>query len=178
MGNGLKELFENLGAAVVIEGGQTMNPSTKDITDAIEKANAKKIIILPNNKNIQMAAEQAAELAGDHVRVVPTKTIPQGISAMLSFHPESSLDENKSVMEEAGKQVRSGQITYAVRDTQIDGIDIAKGHFMGIDEGKIVTTHKQKQETAQDLIDKMISEDSEILTILSGKMFLQKKWKH
>lgn len=169
MGDGLKELFENLGAAVVIEGGQTMNPSTKDITDAIEKANAEKIIILPNNKNIQMAAEQAAKLAGDHVKVVPTKTIPQGISAMLVFHPEASLDENKSAMEDAGERVRSGQITYAVRDTQIDGIDIAKGHFMGIDEGKIVTTHKEKQQAAQDLIDKMISDDSEILTILSGE---------
>ncbi|GIO21926.1 DAK2 domain-containing protein [Oceanobacillus sp. J11TS1] len=169
MGNGLKELFENLGVAVVIEGGQTMNPSTQDITDAVEKANAEKIIILPNNKNIQMAAEQAAEIAGDHVRVVPTKTIPQGISAMLAFHPEASLDDNKSSMEEAGKQVRSGQITYAVRDTQIDGIDIEKGHFMGIDEGKIVTTHKDKQQAAQSLIDKMIADDSEILTILSGE---------
>ncbi|MFD1414638.1 DAK2 domain-containing protein [Oceanobacillus jeddahense] len=169
MGSGLKELFENLGVAVVIEGGQTMNPSTQDITNAIEKANAENIIVLPNNKNIQMAAEQAANLAGDHVRVVPTKTIPQGISAMLAFHPEASLDDNKTAMEEAGKQVRSGQITYAVRDTQIDGIDIAKGHFMGIDEGKIVTTHKEKQKAAEDLIDKMISDDSEILTILSGE---------
>ncbi|MFD1067180.1 DAK2 domain-containing protein [Oceanobacillus locisalsi] len=169
MGNGLKELFENLGVAVVIEGGQTMNPSTQDITDAIQKANAEKIIVLPNNKNIQMAAEQAAELAGDHVRVVPTKTIPQGISSVLAFHPEASLDENKAAMEEAGKQVRSGQITYAIRDTQIDGIDIAKGHFMGIDEGKIVTTHKEKQKAAEALIDQMISDDAEILTILSGE---------
>ncbi len=88
---------------------------------------------------------------------------------MLVFHPEASLDENKSAMEEAGKQVRSGQVTYAVRDTQIDRIDIAKGHFMGIDEGKIVTTHKDKQQAARDLIDKMISDDSEILTILSGE---------
>ncbi|WP_080874794.1 DAK2 domain-containing protein [Oceanobacillus timonensis] len=169
MGNGLKELFENLGVAVVIEGGQTMNPSTQDITDAVKKANAENIIVLPNNKNIQMAAEQAAELAGDHVRVVPTKTIPQGISAMLAFHPEASLEENKAAMEEAGKQVRSGQITYAIRDTQIDGIDIAKGHFMGIDEGKIVTTHKEKQQAAEALIDQMISDDAEILTILFGE---------
>lgn len=175
MGGGLKELFENLGAAVVIEGGQTMNPSTQDITDAIEKANAENIIILPNNKNIQMAAEQAADIAGSHVRVVPTRTIPQGISAMLAFHPEANLNDNQSAMSEAGQQVRTGQVTYAVRDTQIDGIAIAKGNFMGIDEGKIVTTDRDKQQTALDLIDKLISEDSEILTILYGEDVTEKE---
>ncbi|WP_010649388.1 DAK2 domain-containing protein [Oceanobacillus massiliensis] len=169
MGSGLKALFESLGASVVIEGGQTMNPSTQDITDAIKKANAKNILILPNNKNILMAADQAAELAEETVAVVPTKTIPQGISAMLSFHPESDIDENREVMDEARKQVKTGQITYAVRDTQIDGITIENGNFMGIDEGKIVATHKDKSEAVKLLLEKLITEDDEILTILYGE---------
>src|SRR5699024_3322410 len=146
MGNGLKNLFESLGASVVIEGGQTMNPSTQDIADAIKKANASNILILPNNKNIIMAAEQAAELAEENVQVVSTKTIPQGISAILAFHPEADLLTNKESMKEASKHVKSGQVTYAIRDTQVDGIAIEKGNFMGIAEGKIKVTHKDKTE--------------------------------
>ncbi|WP_067729302.1 DAK2 domain-containing protein [Oceanobacillus damuensis] len=169
MGSGLVTLFESLGASVVIEGGQTMNPSTQDITDAIKKANAKNILILPNNKNILMAADQAAELAEEHVEVVPTKTIPQGISAILAFHPDSDINENKKVMDEARKQVKTGQITYAVRDTQIDGITIEKGNFMGIDEGKIVATHTEKVEAAKLLLKELITDDDEILTVLYGE---------
>lgn len=175
MGSGLKALFESLGAAVVIEGGQTMNPSTKDITDAMKQANAKNILILPNNKNIQMAAEQAAELAEDNAVVIPTKTIPQGISAMLSFHPEMSLEENSQVMDEARSQVKTGQITYAVRDTQIDGIDIEKDNFMAIEDGKIKASHKDRFEAVKLLLEEMITADDEILTILYGEDVAEKE---
>ncbi|AXI09043.1 hypothetical protein CUC15_08970 [Oceanobacillus zhaokaii] len=169
MGKGLKALFESLGASVVIEGGQTMNPSTKDITDAINKANARNVIILPNNKNIRMAADQAAELAEVDAVVVPTTTIPQGITAMLAFHPEADILANKEAMDEARRQVKTGQVTYAVRDTQIEGIPIKNGNFMGIEDGKIKATHQDKAETTKLLLQEMISEDSEILTILYGE---------
>ncbi|WP_026906076.1 DAK2 domain-containing protein [Paucisalibacillus globulus] len=169
MGSGLKTLFESLGASVVIEGGQTMNPSTQDIADAIAEANAKNVIVLPNNKNIVMAAEQAQELAEANVAVVTTKTIPQGISALLAFHPEEDLDTNKNNMTEASSLVKTGQITYAVRDTQIDGISIENGNFMGIADGKIVTTHKDRLEAVKQLFNDLITEDDEILTILSGE---------
>nr|WP_279391924.1 DAK2 domain-containing protein [Virgibacillus halodenitrificans] len=169
MGKGLKELLESLGATLVIEGGQTMNPSTKDITDAIKQANAKQVLILPNNKNIIMAADQAAELADEEVRVVPTKTIPQGISAMLAFHPEADIDMNKETMNEARQHVKTGQVTYAVRDTQIDGITIENGHFMGILDGKITSTNQDHFETVKLLLKEMIGEEDEILTILQGE---------
>lgn len=169
MGSGLKTLFESLGATVVIEGGQTMNPSTQDITDAIEKANAKNVIVLPNNKNIIMAADQAAELAEINVAVVATKTIPQGISALLAFHPDEDIASNKANMLEASSHVKTGQITYAVRDTQIDGIAIENGNFMGIAEGKIVATHKERLEAVKLLFQELITEDDEILTILTGE---------
>ncbi|WP_077622059.1 DAK2 domain-containing protein [Sediminibacillus massiliensis] len=169
MGDGLKKLFESLGATVVIQGGQTMNPSTKDITDAIMEANARNILILPNNKNIVMAAEQAAELAEENVVVVPTKTIPQGMSALLAFFPEAGLDGNKQNMLDASKQVKTGQITYAVRDTQIDGMTIENGNFMGLADGAIIATNKDKVETAKRLLDGMISEEDEIITILQGE---------
>jgi len=173
MGNGLKTLFESLGVTVVIEGGQTMNPSTQDITDAIKATNAKNVLILPNNKNIQMAADQAAKLADVNVAVVPTRTIPQGISSMLVFSPDLKLSDNQAAMEAASKEVKTGQITYAVRDTQIDGITIEKDHFMGIEDGKIVATHEDKQETVKVLLKDMVTEDDEILTILYGKDITQ-----
>ena len=169
MGNGLKSLFESLGVDVVIEGGQTMNPSTQDIADAIKSAHAKNVVVLPNNKNIQMAAEQAAELAEENVVVVPTKTIPQGISAMLVFNTESELDANQAEMKAASNEVKTGQITYAVRDTQIDGITIKKDHFMGLEDGKIITSHENKQEAVKLLLKSLIAEDDEILTILYGE---------
>lgn len=169
MGKGLKSLFESLGVSVVIEGGQTMNPSTQDIADAIKAAHAKNVLVLPNNKNIQMAAEQAAEIAEENVAVVPTRTIPQGISAMLVFNPEAALSENQEIMTAASKEVKTGQITYAVRDTQIDGITIKKDHFMGIEDGKIVVSHEDKQESVKLLLEQLITEDDEILTILYGE---------
>lgn len=169
MGKGLKSLFESLGVSVVIEGGQTMNPSTQDIADAIKAAYAKNVLVLPNNKNIQMAAEQAAEISEENVAVVPTRTIPQGISAMLVFNPEAALIENQEIMTAASKEVKTGQITYAVRDTQIDGITIEKDHFMGIEDGKIVVSHEDKQESVKLLLEKLITDDDEILTILYGE---------
>lgn len=169
IGSGLKSLFESLGATVVIEGGQTMNPSTQDIADAIQQANAKNVLILPNNKNIVMAAGQAAELSEVNAEVVPTKTIPQGVSALLAFHPDAAIAENKETMADASNEVKSGQVTYAVRDTQIDGITIEKDHFMGIADGKITSSNQDKLETVKSLLNEMITEDDEILTILQGE---------
>ncbi|PGL68034.1 DAK2 domain-containing protein [Bacillus sp. AFS055030] len=169
MGSGIKELFESIGATVVIEGGQTMNPSTEDIVKAIEQCNAENVIVLPNNGNIVMAAEQAASVAECNVAVVTSKTVPQGMSALLSFNPTATLDENKSGMQDALKSVKTGQITYAVRDTEIDGVEITKDHFMGILESKIVTTDANQLEAAKKLLQDMIDEDSEILTILYGQ---------
>lgn len=169
MGSGLTELFESLGASVVIEGGQTMNPSTKDITDAIKHANAYNVLILPNNKNIIMAADQAADLAEENVEVVPTSTIPQGISAMLAFHPQADIVANKKTMDEARKLIKTGQVTYAVRDTQIDGLTIENGNFMGIADGKIKASHQDKLEVTKLLLQEMVSDDDEILTVLQGE---------
>lgn len=169
MGSGIKALFESLGASVVIEGGQTMNPSTQDIANAIEEAYAENIIILPNNKNIVMAAKQAAELAGDHVQVVVTDSIPQGISALLTFNSDLNLVENAGLMSQAITEIKTGQVTYAVRDTKIDGITIEKGNFMGIANSKIKASHQEKQETVKLLLDELIMEDDEIITIIYGE---------
>ncbi|ELK46130.1 DAK2 domain-containing protein [Halobacillus sp. ACCC02827] len=170
MGEGIRKLFESLGATVVIQGGQTMNPSTQDLSEAIKEAHADRVLILPNNKNIVMAAEQAAELADVEVAVIPTKTIPQGMSALLGFNPEADLDTNKEEMSQLMSEVKTGQVTYAVRDTQIDGLAIEKGHFMGIAESKIQTTAKEALEAAKALLREMIDEDEdEILTILTGE---------
>jgi hypothetical protein len=177
MGDGLKELFESLGVTTVIEGGQTMNPSTQDITDAINASNAENVILLPNNKNIQMAAEQAAELSQANAAVVATKSIPQGISAMLAFNPETDLSSNQQAMQSLAQEVKTGQVTYAIRDTQIDGITIKKDHFMGIEDGKIVTSHENKQEAVKLLLDELITEDDEILTILYGEDITEREVK-
>jgi len=169
MGKGIKELLESLGATVVIEGGQTMNPSTQDIADAIKQANARNVIVLPNNKNIRMAADQAAELVEETVAVVPTTTIPQGISAILAFHPESDIETNQQTMDSARQQVKTGQITYAVRDTQINGITIEKDNFMGIIDGDIKSSHPNREEALKLLLKEMISDDDEIVTVLYGE---------
>lgn len=169
LGSGIKTLFESIGATVVIEGGQTMNPSTEDIVKAIEQCNADKVIVLPNNGNIVMAAQQAASVAECQVLVVPSKTVPQGMSAILAFNPSASLEDNETIMNDALKNVKTGQITYAVRDTEIDGIQITKDHFMGILENKIVTTDAEQLEAAKKLLSQMVDEDSEILTVLQGE---------
>ncbi|MGD6816208.1 DAK2 domain-containing protein [Metabacillus sp. 113a] len=168
MGSGIADLFRSIGASEVIEGGQTMNPSTEDIVSAIEKVNAENIIILPNNSNIVMAARQAASVVEENVLVIPSKTVPQGLTALLSFNPSGSLEDNESGMTEALGSVKSGQVTYAVRDTQIDGLDISKNDFMGIMNGKIVTKDKVQVQAAIKLLNEMIGDGDEILTVLYG----------
>nr|WP_249292433.1 DAK2 domain-containing protein [Metabacillus flavus] len=168
MGSGIAELFKSIGAHEVIEGGQTMNPSTEDIVSAIEKVNAENIIILPNNSNIVMAARQAASVVEENVLVIPSKTVPQGMSALLAFNPGVKPEENEEVMTEALGNVKSGQVTYAVRDTQIDGMDISKNDFMGILNGKIVTKDKVQVQAAVKLLKEMINDEDDILTILYG----------
>lgn len=170
MGSGITELFKSIGAHVVIEGGQTMNPSTEDFVKAMESVHAENFILLPNNKNIIMAAEQAAAVVEANVVVVPSRTVPQGMSALLAFNPSGELEANQSSMTDALSNVKTGLITYAVRDTNIDGIDISKDDFMGIAEGKIVVTDKDKLKAAKDLLAKIISaEEDEIVTIIYGQ---------
>ncbi|WP_078380935.1 DAK2 domain-containing protein [Sutcliffiella halmapala] len=169
MGEGISELFKSIGAKAVIEGGQTMNPSTEDILKAIEDVYADNVIILPNNSNIVMAAKQAAEVAEQNVVVVESKTVPQGMAAILAFNPIGELTENEATMKEALKSVKTGQITFAVRDTNIDGIEIQKNDFMGIADGKIVITSKDKKQAAKDLLDTMMDEEAEILTVIYGE---------
>ncbi|WP_144494364.1 DAK2 domain-containing protein [Bacillus pumilus] len=169
MGEGIVDLFKSIGASVVIEGGQTMNPSTEDIVTAIESVHAETVFILPNNSNIVMAAKQAATVSNREVVVIPTKTVPQGMSALLSLNEAASNEDNEAAMLEAIDQVKSGQITFAVRDTQIDGIDIAKGDYMGLYNGKITLTAKNQLDAAKELLTKMVTEDDEIVTIIKGE---------
>ncbi|MFJ5713349.1 DAK2 domain-containing protein [Neobacillus sp. NPDC093127] len=169
MGAGIADLFKSIGAHAVIEGGQTMNPSTEDIVKAVKQVNAKKVFILPNNKNIIMAAEQAADVTEEEIYVIPSKTVPQGLSALLAFNPSTDVAANETAMKDAMQHVKTGQITFAVRDTQIDGLEIEKDDFMGIAEGKIIVKNKDKAKVAEDLLTKMIDEDSEILTIIYGE---------
>jgi DAK2 domain fusion protein YloV len=169
MGSGIADLFRSIGAHAVIEGGQTMNPSTEDIVKAVKEVNAKRVFILPNNKNIIMAAQQAAEVSDEEIYVIPSKTVPQGLSALLAFNPSTDLESNEAAMNEALKHVKTGQITFAVRDTQIDGLEIEKDDFMGIAEGKIVVKNKNKAKVAEELLSQMLDEDSEILTIIYGE---------
>src|SRR5699024_4871840 len=167
-GEGVGELFKSLGASQIINGGQTMNPSTEDILKAVEEANADKVIILPNNKNIFMAADQAAEVADVPVAVVPARTIPQGMTAMLAFNDQVELTENKDAMTEALAVVVSGSVTHAIRNTSIDGVAITEGDFIGMVDGKIVVSEKERVQTAIDTLTKMIQEDTEIITIIFG----------
>lgn len=169
MGPGVSKLLKSLGASAVIEGGQTMNPSTEDIVKAIEAVGAERVLILPNNKNIVMAAEQAAELLGIEAAVVPTKTIPQGMAAILAFNPQATVEENKNNMIEAYAQVKTGQVTFAVRDTSIDGVDIKKDDFMALAEGKIVLSNPSLTEVATSLIQSLMDEKAEIVTVIYGE---------
>lgn len=167
-GKGVQELFESLGANYVISGGKTMNPSTEDIVKAIQEVNADKVIVLPNNKNIFMAADQAAEVADIPVAVVPSRTISQGLTAMLSFNDQASLEENKETMTEMLSSVVSGQVTHAIRDTSIDGVEIKEGDFLGMIDGKIMISNPDITATALSTLEQMINEDTEIVTILAG----------
>ena len=168
-GEGVQNLFKSLGVDYVISGGQTMNPSTEDILKAIEEVNAEKVIILPNNKNIFMAADQAAEVSELPVVVIPSKTVSQGMTAMLAFNELNDLDTNKSEMMSELANVVSGQVTNAVRDTEIDGMKIKKDDFMGIIEGKIKVSQSNRKNVTIETLKQMISEDSEIVTILLGE---------
>lgn len=168
-GEGVAEIFKNLGATYVLSGGQTMNPSTQDIVDAIAKTKKDKVIILPNNKNIFLAADQAAEVCDVDAVVVPSKTIAQGMAAMLGFSKDADLEENKEAMTDELDTVISGQITIAVRDTTIEGREIKKDDYMGIVDGNIVVTNPDRKEAAIEMVKAMLDEDSEVVTIIYGE---------
>lgn len=169
-GAGLSEIFSGLGVDMIIEGGQTMNPSTEDILSAIEKVPAKNIFVLPNNKNIILAANQAATLSKEKkVYVIPTKTIPQGISALINFIPEQSAEENASRMAEELTNVKSGQITYAVRDTVIDDKEIKENDFMGIGDSGILAVGTDMNETMLEMVDQLVDEESGIISLYYGE---------
>lgn len=167
-GSGVEALFSDLGATV-ISGGQTMNPSTDDILAALDNVNADNIFILPNNKNIIMAAEQAAELSDKNITVIPTKTIPQGISAMVALQPDDEPESIAEAMKAAFKKVSTGLITHAVRDTAIDGKEIASGDILGLCEGKIVAVGKDATETAKEILQQIANDDTELITIIYGE---------
>lgn len=169
MGEGIAELLKSIGASAVIEGGQTMNPSTEDIIKAIQEIGAEKVLILPNNKNIIMAAEQAAEVLEIEAAVVATKTVPEGLAAILAFNPEATVEKNAQAMLQAASAIKTGQVTYAVRDTSIDGVTIRKDDFMGIAQGKITSSNSSLEGVTKNLISSMIDEEDEIVTIIYGE---------
>ena len=170
VGEGLSQIFRELGVDYLIEGGQTMNPSTEDMLNAIEKVNAKTIYIFPNNKNIILAANQARDLTEDkEIIVVPTKTIPQGISAMISFVPEKGSEENLASMTDAISRVKTGQITYAVRDTRIDDKEIHEGDIMGIGDAGILAVGRDRLQVAEEMVAEMVDEESEIISVYYGE---------
>ena len=169
VGEGVNEIFRSLGVDYIIEGGQTMNPSTADILDAVEKVNADTVFILPNNKNIILAANQAAELTTDKkLLVIPTKTIPQGITAVINFVPDISVDENEQTMLEEMGRVKTGQVTYAVRDTVIDEKEIKKDDYMGIGDAGILAVGQDMGKVTEEMVAAMVDEDSELISIYYG----------
>lgn len=169
IGEGMNEVFKGLGVDYLIEGGQTMNPSTEDMLNAIEHVNAKTVFILPNNKNIIMAANQAVDLVEDkQIIVIPTKTIPQGITALVNYIPDHSAEENKEQMMAEIENVKTGQVTYAVRDTEIDGKTIKQNDFMGIGDKSILSVGTDLRATTLEMVDAMVDEDSAIVSIYFG----------
>lgn len=169
IGEGMNEVFRGLGVDYLIEGGQTMNPSTEDMLNAIEHVNAKTVFILPNNKNIIMAANQAVDLVEDkQIIVIPTKTIPQGITALVNYIPDHSAEENKDQMMAEIENVKTGQVTYAVRDTEIDGKTIKQNDFMGIGDKSILSVGTDLRATTLEMVDAMVDEDSAIVSIYFG----------
>ncbi len=170
IGEGLNEIFRGLGVDHIIEGGQTMNPSTEDMLNAIAEVNAKTVFILPNNKNIILAANQAASLVEDkQIIVIPTKTIPQGITALVSYIPDSSSAENEERMKEEIGMVKTGQVTYAVRDTVIDDKEIRQDDYMGIGDHGILSVNRELEATVHDMVNQLIDEDSAIVSIYFGE---------
>lgn len=168
-GNGVRQLFESEGVNRIISGGQTMNPSTQDFIDAIKKSGAKKALLLPNNGNIIMAAKQAAEVSDIPVGIVASKTISQGLTAMLSFDPDSSVEDNVEAMNDELSTVKSGEVTQATRDTNIDGVEIHKDDYLGIIDGNIKVAQDNLIQAACAMVDKMLDADSEIITIIYGR---------
>lgn len=176
IGEGMNEVFKGLGVDYIIEGGQTMNPSTEDMLNAIEKVNAKSVFILPNNKNIIMAANQAVSLVEDkQIIVIPTKTIPQGITALVNYIPDHSVEENKEQMMAEIENVKTGQVTYAVRDTEIDGKTIKQDDYMGIGDKSILAVGKDLKQTTLEMVDAMVDEDSAIVSIYFGSESSEEK---
>ena len=170
MGKGITNILKDLGVDRVIEGGQTMNPSTDDILKAVKRVKAKTVYVFPNNKNIIMAANQAAELVEDKkIVVIPSKSVPQCISAMVEFNDKKSAEANEKAMNKAIGRVTSGQLTYAVRDTEIDGIEIKKDDILGMVEGKIVTVGKDIDDVLNRVVSQMVDEDTEFLNVYYGK---------
>jgi len=169
MGSGMTNILKDLGVDHVIEGGQTMNPSTQDMIECISQLNADHIFILPNNKNIVMAATQAAEISDKDVRVIPTKSIPQGITCITMFNGELDVDVNESALMEGLELVKTGSVTYAVRDTEMDGIEIKEGNILGLVESKIKKVGSDCFKVAEEVLESMIDEDSELITIFYGK---------
>jgi len=169
-GDGLKNTFKEMGVSCVIDGGQTMNPSTEDFINAVESLNADHIIIIPNNGNVLLSAETAAKFIEDRdVTVIPAKTIPQGYASLTMFDMNQDLETNVKEMQDLISHVKSGEVTYAIRDTEFNGFDIKKDDFMGILNGKIVTTNTDRVATVSDLFKKLIDEDTEIVTVMIGK---------
>ena len=169
MGAGLSKVLTSMGVDYIVEGGQTMNPSTEDIMKAIKEVNAKNIFIFPNNKNIQLAAKQAAELAEENVFVVESKTAPQGLAAVMVFNPQAAPEENFANMQEVLSTVSTLEVTHAVRDTNIEGVEIKKDEFMGIRNGKIVVSNLSLNTVLEELLEKSIDEDTEIVTLYLGE---------
>ncbi len=169
MGEGIVDIFKSLGVDIVIAGGQTMNPSTEDMVNAINEINAESYIILPNNSNIILAAEQTVDVVDKPIAVIPSKTIPQGISALLFFNQGASIDENKENMVKALDNIKTGQVTYSIRDTKFEKLEINEGDFIGIADGKILTNDKDVLDTAYSLLVEMLNEEDEILTIIYGE---------
>ena len=170
IGAGMNEIFKELGADYIIEGGQTMNPSTEDMLNAIDQVNADTVFILPNNKNIILAANQAKSLVEDkEIIVIPTKTVPQGITAIINFMPDADAETNEEAMLEEIKNVKTGQMTYAVRDTHIDDKEIHEGDIMGIGDSGILAVGKDLEETTKELIANLVDEDSELISIYYGE---------
>ena len=168
-GDGINEIFKGLGVDYIIEGGQTMNPSTEDMLNAIEQVNADSIFILPNNKNIILAANQAQTLVKDKkIHVIPTKTVPQGITAVINYVPDMTAEENAETMTEEIKSVSTGQVTYAVRDTSIDGKEIKQGDFMGLGDSGILSVGTAISEVTMSMIEEMMSDESELISIYYG----------
>lgn len=170
VGEGINEIFSSLGVDMIIAGGQTMNPSTEDMLNAIDKINADHIFILPNNKNIVLAAQQAAHMTEDKdIIVIPTKSVPQGIAAMVSFMPDTSAEENAKIMTDMMEAVKTGQVTYAVRDTVIDDKEIKENDFMGIGDSGILSVGTDKTQVTIDMVEAMIDDTSELISVYYGE---------